>query len=178
MTTYDWSMLALIVGVAIFSGWRGILWQIANVGSFVVGGMLVCLYGQTATQLIPLAPPLNKIVATAGLYVAGVILTFFAASTVRRAVHSLGLGGADHHLGFVFGAFEGLFLALAFTFVLCNVAPERRSAVSESHAAAATRYITQHYAPWLPGRYQRTTGSLVSQLRRYMATQNLNDWSL
>lgn len=177
MNTYDWAMLALIVGIATFSGWRGLLWQIANIGSFVVGGILVFMYGATASQLIGLSPPWNKLVASVMLYAIGVLLVFVAVGVVRRGIASLGLEGADRHLGFVFGAFEGMALAFAFTLALCHVV-DRPTAVSQSRAAMVTRVISDHLGASLPHRYASEARILARRLRRIARDAQAEDNSV
>ncbi len=173
MNTYDWSMVALIVGIAIFSGWRGFLWQVANLGSFAIGGILVLLYGSTAADTVPLAPPLNRIIAIVGLYAIGVLFVFVAAGVVRRTIRSLGLEGADHHLGFVFGALEGMLAAFALTYVLTTVVPTTGAQIATSRSATITRLVAAQFGPLVPRHYVTEVRELIGR----MAQKRHEQWA-
>ncbi len=152
MVGYDWSMLALILGVAIFSSWRGLLWQVANLGAFVIGGMLVYLYLGTATALVQLPAPWNKIAAGAGLYVIGALFTYVCANLCRRGLRQLGLQSLDRHLGFVWGLCEGTALALTITLLMTYASTDPNAPVRHSVSARLASEAASLARPYVSDR--------------------------
>ncbi len=171
MVGYDWSMLALVLGVAIFSSWRGLLWQLAHLGAFLVGGMLVYLYLDTAAATVSLTPPWNKLVAGVVLYAIGALFTYVAANACRRLLRRAGLESFDRHLGFVWGLCEGTLLALAITLIICYASTDPSAPVRQTLTSRVAYRAAAAAMPYLP---ERTVQRFMLAVRmvRSAATQH------
>lgn len=165
MAGYDWSMLALVLGVAIFSSWRGLLWQLSNIGAFFVGGMFVYVYLDVAAPLLRIAAPWNRLAAGAMLYAIGALFTYVLANACRRLLRTLSLEALDRHLGFVWGLCEGAALALTLTLLLLYASTDPAAPVRHSHAARVSLAVARAAAPLVPTGVSRRLAMAAQAIR-------------
>jgi uncharacterized membrane protein required for colicin V production len=167
MVPFDWCIVALVVGLAIFGARRGFLWQVAHVGAWFAGAGMVYVYGATAKQLVPLSPPWNSLVAYAGLYMIGALFVFVAANGLRGILKRFGLEPLEKHLGLVWGLAQGCVVAAVLTVALVHVLPPEDGGlrVRASLTAQAVSQAVQRLEPALPKEYRIHLERLAWALR-------------
>lgn len=121
MPTLDWIFLAVLLFSLVLGAWRGLMYEVFSVLSWIVAFVLAQWFAPDAAQWIPIAGD-----AEAVRYAGGFILVFVAtvfagglvAFVIKKLVSAAGLSPADRMLGAVFGLMRGMLLLLATTVVV------------------------------------------------------------
>ncbi len=70
MQIYDIVMLVVLAGSIFYGARKGMAWQIASIASLVVSYFASLKFSDQVAPMIKLDPPLNRIAAMLGLYLA------------------------------------------------------------------------------------------------------------
>jgi membrane protein required for colicin V production len=110
LTGWDWFVLAvfaLSVGVGV---WRGLVRTVFALGAWVVGLFGVALLSPTVAPWMPAELP--PAVGYVALFLVLFVLVRVLGAMVARALHGIGLGGADRLLGAGLGVARALLVVL------------------------------------------------------------------
>ena len=125
MVALDWIFIAMLLLSLLIGAWRGLVYEILSLGTWVAAFVLAQWFAPLAAQYLPMAGATEMV-----LYAAGFVLVFigavFAGSIltwlVSRLFQAAGLRPADRVLGAVFGAMRGVVLLLVAA-VLVSMTP-------------------------------------------------------
>jgi membrane protein required for colicin V production len=121
MPTLDWIFLAVLLASMVVGAWRGLVYEVLSVLSWLAAFVLAQWLAPDAAQWLPMSGA-----AEAVRYAAGFVLVFIAAIfagsllafLIKKLVSAVGLRPADRLLGAAFGVLRGVVLLLAVTVVV------------------------------------------------------------
>lgn len=156
MTIYDAAMAAvLILGMA-RGAWRGITWQLASIGSLVLGYLFAYPISSQIAPLLPGPPESTRAMAMALAYVVVSGGVFAAAWTVRGTIRRLKFEAYDRHLGMMLGGVEGVGVAILLTLLTVSLAPNTRGPIFDSASGRVIGGVVSVISPILPGEVRKT----------------------
>ena len=156
MAALDWVFLAVLAASFVVGAWRGLVYEVLSVISWVAAFVVAQWLAPDAAALLPVdrAPE-------AGRYAAGFVVVFILvvlaggllAWLTKKVVDSVGLRPIDRTLGAAFGLVRGVVLLLALAVVI-NMSPVRRASWwTESKGAGMSMAALKGLKPVLPERF-------------------------
>jgi membrane protein required for colicin V production len=162
MPTLDWIFLAVLVFSLLLGAWRGLVFEMLSVLSWIAAFLLAQWFAPDVARLLPMAGATEAIRYAAGfvlVFVASIFLGGLVAFIAKKLIAAVGLSPADRALGALFGVVRGAVLLLALT-VVVGMTPLKTSQVwQESLGAHVASLVLAALKPVLPhefGRYLST----------------------
>ncbi len=158
MVALDWIFLVVLALSLLIGAWRGLVYEVLSLGTWVAAFFLAQWFAPVAAQWLPMAGATETIQYAAG-FVVVFIIAMFAGSLVTWLISRLfqvaGLRPADRVLGAIFGALRGVVLMLVAA-VLVGMTPMQHDAwwtqsVSGQWASATVKGLK----PVLPHEFGR-----------------------
>jgi len=154
----DWVFLAVLAASFVVGLWRGLVYEVLSVMSWVAAFVVAQWLAPDAAAVLPVqhAPE-------AGRYAVGFVAVFLVvvftggliAWLTKKLIDSVGLRPIDRTLGAAFGLVRGAVLLLVVAIVV-NMSPARRYGWwTESKGAAASLAVLRGLKPVLPERFGR-----------------------
>lgn len=158
ITPLDWVFLAVLAASFVIGAWRGLVYEVLSVMSWVAAFVVAQWLAPDAAALLPVqrAPE-------AGRYAVGFVIVFIAvvftggllAWLTKKLVDSVGLRPIDRALGALFGLVRGAVLLLVVAIVI-NMSPAARYGWwTDSSGAALSLAVLKGLKPVLPERFGR-----------------------
>ena len=110
MQSYDFLMLAVVIGCMVFGAWKGMAWQVASLASIVVSYFGSVNFAGAIAPLIKAEPPWNNAAAMLIVYVVSSIGVWMVFRLVSGFIDSVKLRDFDRQVGAAFGAGKGVLL--------------------------------------------------------------------
>lgn len=130
MVALDWIFLVVLALSLLLGAWRGLVYEVLSLGTWVAAFFLAQWFAPVAAQWLPMAGATEAIQYAAG-FVVVFILAMFAGSLltwlISRLFQLAGLRPADRVLGAAFGALRGGVLMLVAA-VLVGMTPMQHDA--------------------------------------------------
>jgi len=162
MAPLDWVMLAVLAASFLLGAWRGLVYEVLSVASWIAAFVLAQWFAPQVAAMLPMgkaAEPMR--------YVAGFVLVFIGvvfaggllAWATQKLVQAVGLRPIDRALGAAFGLMRGAVLLLALAVVI-NMTPLRRgewwvdskgAGVSTASLKALKPVLPERFGQYLPG---------------------------
>ncbi|MDR3622149.1 MAG: CvpA family protein [Paludisphaera borealis] len=155
MTIYDAALAVVLIGGMIRGAWRGITWQLASIGSLVLGYLFAY---PISAQIAPLLPGPAETTRALSMAVAYAVVSggvFFAAWMVRGTIHKLKFDAFDRHLGMMLGGVEGAGVGILLTLLIVSVSPNTREPIFASPSGRVVGSVMNTLGPVLPGEVRR-----------------------
>jgi membrane protein required for colicin V production len=154
----DWFFLAVMAASFLVGLWRGLVYEVLSVISWVAAFVVAQWLAPQAAAVLPIqrAPE-------AGRYAVGFVVVFLVvvftggliAWLTKKLVDSVGLRPIDRTLGGAFGLVRGAVLLLVVAIVI-NMSPARHAAWwTEAKGAAASLAVLRGMKPVLPEQFGR-----------------------
>lgn len=129
IATIDWIFLMVLVASLFLGAWRGLVYEVISLLSWIAAFMLAQWLALDASALLPVQG-----VAESLRYAAGFVLVFIAALfagglvsfLIKKAIAAVGLRPIDRVLGAGFGVLRGVVVLIAATAV-AGMSPLRTS---------------------------------------------------
>lgn len=121
MSVPDWIFLGVLLASLALGVWRGLVFEVVSVLSWVAAFFLAQWLAPDAAQWLPLSGMAQAIRYAAGfvvVFVAAVFVGGLVAWLIRKLVEAVGLRPADRALGAAFGLVRGVVLLLAAAVVM------------------------------------------------------------
>ena len=99
MTIYDGVMAAVLIAAMIRGAWRGITWQLASLGSLVLGYLFSYPISAVIAPKLPGTPEAARAMSMGAAYVVVSCAVFAAAWMVRNVLSRMKFEAYDRHLG-------------------------------------------------------------------------------
>ena len=151
MTPYDVAMVCVMVAGMVWGALRGFTWQLASVGSLVLGYAVAFPLSAELAPRFPGEPVVARglalLVAYAG--VAGGV--FLAAWLVRLTLRRWKFEAFDRHLGMLLGGAAGASLGIVATVMVISIAPQSRQPILTSASGRVVGRVLREIQPVLPG---------------------------
>ena len=149
----DGLLLTVLLLSVLLGAWRGLVYEVLSVASWVAAFVLAQGYADEAALMLPLdslSPPLRLAVGFLVVFIAVAFAGGLLAWLVKKLVASVGLRPVDRILGSAFGLARGVVLLLAFA-VVVSMSPMRDAAWWEDSVVADALVGTLHaIKPLLP----------------------------
>jgi membrane protein required for colicin V production len=127
LTSFDWSLVALIAISVVLAYRRGLLKVLFSLGGLVAGILVASWnYEQAAKLFLPQFhhPTLTKVLTFLVLLLVTYCGFVLVGALVRKTVHAVGLGVIDRALGAVFGLFRGMLIGVVLLMTLAAFLPD------------------------------------------------------
>jgi membrane protein required for colicin V production len=155
MTIYDAAMAVVLVGGLIRGAWRGITWQLASIGSLVLGYLFSYPISAQIAPLLPGSAEATRAMSMAAAYAVVSGGVFAVAWMVRGAIHKLKFDAYDRHLGMMLGGVEGAAVGILLTLLVVSVSPNTREPIFSSTSGKVVGSVMNALGPVLPGEVRR-----------------------
>lgn len=158
MAALDWVVLAMLAISVLLGAWRGLVYELLSVLSWVAAFVLAQWLAPTVAGMLPMGgsgEALRYAAAFVIVFIAAVFAGGLLAWLTKKLVESVGLRPVDRTLGAAFGLLRGVVLLLALA-VVVHVTPLKdgmwwKESRSGDVATAALRGLQ----PVLPDRFGR-----------------------
>lgn len=149
----DWLGLAVLCLSIFWGAWRGLVFELLSLASWVLAFVLARWLADAAAAYLPLsslAPVLQYAVGFAVVFVAAMFTLGMLVLVFSKLVSAVGLRPVDRLLGSMFGLLRGVVLIAVVVFV-GGLTPVKDSAAWQSSACVhAARWLLQTLQPMLP----------------------------
>lgn len=156
MAALDWVFLAIVLASFLLGAWRGLVYEVLSVASWIAAFVLAQLFAPDLAVMLPMgqAPEVARYAAAFVLVFVGVVFAGgLIAWVTKKLIESVGLRPVDRTLGAAFGLLRGVVLLLAVA-VVVNMSPLRRADWwVESRGAAMSTAAVKELKPVLPERF-------------------------
>ena len=156
MSALDWLFGAIMLASMLFGAWRGLVYEVLSVLSWVAAFLLAQLFAPQVAPLLPLghAPQQGRYaVAFMVVFIAVVIVGGLLTWVTKKLVEAVGLRPVDRVLGAGFGLLRGALLLMAVAIVV-NMTHWRRDPLwTESTAAGMAIAAVKQLKPVLPAQF-------------------------
>ena len=156
MAPLDWVFLAILLASFLLGAWRGLVYEVLSVASWIAAFLLAQLFAPPVAAMLPMgqAPEMARYAAAFVLVFIGVVFAGgLVAWITKKLVEAVGLRPVDRTLGAAFGILRGVVLLLAIA-VVVNMSPLRRAEWwLESKGAAMSTAAVMELKPVLPERF-------------------------
>jgi membrane protein required for colicin V production len=149
----DWILLLVLLLSVLLGIWRGLVYEVFSVASWVAAFVLAQAYAMDAARTLPLQSMAEPVQLAIGFAVVFVVVAFaggFVAWVVRKMVASVGLRPVDRVLGGAFGVARGLVMLLGLAVVVSMTQWREAPWWQESSGASALGHTLQQIKPVLP----------------------------
>lgn len=167
MAALDWVLLVVFLGSILIGAWRGLVFEVLSLVSWVLAFFAARLWGAQVGAWLPMQD-MDEGLRTGAGFVITFIAAIFALGIVIWLIGKLltvvGLRPFDRALGALFGAVRGLLLLVLIALVFL-LTPMRESQIWNTSVFAP--YLVSAVSvlrPWMPQEMGRHWSSLVDQL--------------
>jgi membrane protein required for colicin V production len=155
MAALDWVFLAVLVSSLVLGAWRGLVYEVLSVLSWLAAFVLAQWLAAPVGAWLPMtgaAEPLRYAAGFALVFIGAVFAGGLVAWGTRKLVEAVGLRPFDRALGAGFGLVRGLVLLLAVA-VVVNMTPLRTAQWwTESTGAGVSTAALRGLKPVVPER--------------------------
>ncbi len=121
MQALDWIFLVVLVFSLVLGAWRGLVFEVLSVLSWIAAFVLAQWFAPAVAQWLPMSGAAQSMRYAAGfvlVFVAAIFLGVLVAFVIKKLVTAVGMRPADRLLGAAFGVVRGVILLLALTVVV------------------------------------------------------------
>ncbi len=158
MVALDWIFLAILLLSLLVGAWRGLIYEVFSLATWVAAFLLAQWFAPAAAQYLPMAGSSETI-----RYAAGFVLVFIGAVfsgsiltwLISRLFRAAGLRPADRVLGAVFGVMRGVMVLLAVAVMISMTPLQSDTWWNESVGANWATGTVKGLKPVLPQEFGR-----------------------
>ena len=158
MPVLDWIFLAVLAVSLLLGAWRGLVYEVLSVISWIAAFVLAQWFAPDAAAMLPIAGAGEAVRYAAG-FVAVFLAVVFAggllAWLIKKLVQAVGLRPIDRMLGAMFGLLRGVVVLLAAAIVINMTALHNAQWWTESKGAGLATAALKGLKPVLPERFGR-----------------------
>jgi membrane protein required for colicin V production len=130
MFALDWIFAAVLLLSMLLGAWRGLVFEVLSLISWVVAFVLAKWFALDAAQHLPMGGASEPLRYAAGfllVFIAAILVGGLIAVVVKKLTSAVGLSPVDRSLGALFGAARGVLLLLLAS-VVVGLTPMKDSA--------------------------------------------------
>jgi membrane protein required for colicin V production len=154
----DWGMLAVLAASFLLGAWRGLVYEVLSVISWIAAFVLAQWAAPQVAAVLPMggaAEPMRYASAFALVFLAVVFAGGLLAWLTKKLVQAVGLRPIDRTLGAAFGLLRGAVLLLALAVVIDMTPLKRGDWWTASQGAGIATAALKALKPVLPERFGR-----------------------
>jgi membrane protein required for colicin V production len=152
----DWILAAVLLLSFLLGAWRGLVYEVLSVISWIAAFVLAQLFAPQVAQMFTLGgsgEAVRYAVAFMGVFIVVVFAGGLLAWITKKMIDAVGLRPIDRALGAMFGLLRGALLVLAVGIVI-NMTPLKRVEWwTESQGAALATAALKAMKPVLPDQF-------------------------
>ena len=167
---YDFLMLAVLVGTAIFGAWKGMAWQVASLGAVFVSAGVAVHFSAPLAPYFSAHEPWNRWLAMLVLYVASALAIWLVFRLVSGAIDRVKLKEFDRQLGAIFGLAKGILYCVIITFFAVTLSEAARQTVLQSRSGDFIARGIHCANPVLPDDVRAWVGQYINELDEKLRT--------
>lgn len=156
MPALDWIFLAVLAASLLLGAWRGLVYEVLSVISWVAAFVLAQWFAPQAAALLPMDGSGQAVRYAAGfvaVFIAVVFTGGLLAWLIKKMVEAVGLRPIDRALGAAFGLLRGAVVLLALAVVINMTPLQRGEWWTESKGADVATGVLKEMKPVLPERF-------------------------
>jgi membrane protein required for colicin V production len=134
MQFYDFLMIGVLCGAAIFGAMKGLAWQVASVSSIVLSYMAALRFRDSVAPYINADEPWNRFGAMLAIFIATSLAIWILFRLVHDVIDRVKLKEFDRQIGFLAGAAKGVLYCVLITFFVVTLWPDAREQVLHSRS--------------------------------------------
>jgi membrane protein required for colicin V production len=158
----DWAFVAVLLASLVLGAWRGLVYEVLSLLSWIAAFVLAQLFAPDAAALLPLGAMSEPVRYAAGFVVVLVAAAFaggLVAWLLKKLIEAIGLRPVDRTLGAAFGLARGVVLLLAAA-VVVNMTPLKGGVWWQESAGAGVLTVAlkgmkpvlpEEFGQYLPG---------------------------
>lgn len=153
MHALDWAFLAVLVFSMFLGAWRGLVFEVLSLVSWVAAFLLAQWLAPDVAHWLPMAGAAEVVQYAAGfvlVFIAAIFVGSLVAFLVKKLVSAVGLRPADRLLGAAFGIVRGMVVLLALTVVVGMTPARAATEWQEAVGPHAATVVLQALKPVLP----------------------------
>jgi len=153
MAVFDWAVLAVLVFSMALGAWRGLVYEVLSVLSWVTAFVLAQWLGPDVGAWLPMAGWGETLRWAAGFVIVFIGALFaggLLAWLTKKLLEAVGLRPVDRALGALFGLVRGIVLVLALAVVVHLTGSTRAEWWTESQSSGVATAALRGLKPALP----------------------------
>jgi membrane protein required for colicin V production len=152
----DWVIVAVLAVSLLIGAWRGLVYEVLSVASWIAAFLLAQLLAPEAAAWLPMEKSAEAVRYAAGFVVVFIVVLVAGALLAwltKKLIEAVGLRPVDRTLGAAFGLVRGAVLVLALAIVV-NMTPLKSGEWwTESKGAGVSLAALKGLKPVLPERF-------------------------
>jgi membrane protein required for colicin V production len=166
MQFYDFLMIGVLAGAAIFGAMKGLAWQIASVASMVVSYMAALKFRDSVAPYITAEAPWNRFGAMLAIFIATSLAIWVLFRLVHDVIDRVKLKEFDRQIGFLVGAAKGVLYCVLITFFVVTLWPDMRDKVLHSHSGLAIAKFMDRADAVMPAEVKEVIGPYLDKINK------------
>ncbi len=153
MAALDWLCIVVLVCSLVIGAWRGLVFELLSLTSWVVAFFLAQWFAADAAALLPMKdtdPMLQHAVGFVLVFVVAIFACSFVAWLMKKLIDAIGLRPADRALGGLFGLLRGVLVLLVLAAVVSMTTMHEAEWWKAAHSAPILEAALQAIKPLLP----------------------------
>ena len=165
METYDFLMIAVILGAAAFGFIKGVAWQVASIASIVVSYFVALKFSSQIAPFFGDSAPWNRYVAMLVIYIGCSFAIWMAFRAISEAIERVKLKEFDRQMGGLLGFGKGLLYCVAITFFAVTLLPdEKKEMVLTSRSGHYIGEFLEKAESMVPPEFKEQIGPLIHKV--------------
>jgi len=161
---FDALILCTLAFAIIRGAMKGIVWQLAVIGSLVFCFAFAGTLSLAVAPHIGVKPPLNRWIAMFIIYAVFSFVAFGVARLVRDWIEAVRFVDYDRHLGAVLGFVKGTIFCLVLTFFSVTLSEDLRGQVMASQSGRLAAIVMDRLHPVMPDELHDVLEPYIHQL--------------
>lgn len=153
MAALDWLCIVVLVCSLVIGAWRGLVFELLSLTSWVVAFFLAQWFAADAAALLPMKdtdPMIQHAVGFVLVFVVAIFACSFVAWLMKKLIDAIGLRPADRALGGLFGLLRGVLVLLVLAAVVSMTTMHEAEWWKTAHSAPILEAALQAIKPLLP----------------------------
>lgn len=164
MQFYDFLMIAVVCGAAIFGAMKGLAWQVASVSSFVVSYMAALRFRDSVAPYIDADAPWNRFGAMLAIFLVTSLAIWILFRLVAGFIDRVKLKEFDRQVGFLVGAAKGVLYCVLITFFVVTLWPDMREQVLHSRSGLYIARLIERADKVMPAEVKDVIGPYLERI--------------
>ncbi|MBF5006338.1 CvpA family protein [Diaphorobacter caeni] len=153
MAALDWLCIVVLLGSLVIGAWRGLVFELLSLASWIVAFFLAQWFAADAAALLPMKdydPMIQQVTGFVLVFVVAIFACSFLAWLLKKLIDAMGLRPADRALGGIFGLLRGVLVLLVVTVVAQFTPMHEAEWWKISHSAPILEQALAAIKPVLP----------------------------
>ena len=165
MATYDILVLIVLAATTCLGALKGFAWQVASLTALFASYLVAYKFRLVVGQWLPIAAPMNTLVAMLLLYVSCSLAIWFAFHQLRKLIDRVKLKDFDKQMGALFGLLKGAAICTVVTLFAIALLGERvGDAILSSYSGRWMARGADHLEAVLPAEFQEVVEPILDRI--------------